>query len=317
MYDRSRIHPDRNNFAPRFGLAYRLSDSMVFRGGYGVSYIHFNRYGGDSMLAYNWPFELTTKFAQTAAEPICTSDASPAGCFRSPMMGFPDGMLSTTLSGLSTQSYVYYQPSDLRTAYVQNWHVTLQRTLPKNFLLDVAYVGSKGTKLLVLGDYNEQPRPGVAKPYPSLQTVEISYDAGFSTYNGLQVKLERRFLDGLYLLNSFTYSHAIDNAAGGLEVGGNDNSHVNVDDLASEKGTSNFNQPINNTTTAVWNVPYGGGRRWGAQAPAVVRGLLGGWGISAINTMASGQPMTLRYSPSGALSVSGLPSYRPNVSAAR
>jgi hypothetical protein len=313
IFNRSRVNPDRNNFAPRLGFAYRLKDNLVARGGYGVSYIHFNRLGGESVLAYNWPFEFTTKINQLTTQDTCTNDLNPAGCFRTPEMGFPQGMLSTSISTLANQSYIYYQRPNLRTGYVQNWHFTIQRTLPKEFLLDIGYIGSKGTRMMVLGDLNQKPAPSTAKPYPTLQSIETSFDGGFSTYHGLQVKLERRFSDGLYLLNSFTYSHAIDNAAGHLEVAGGDNSRVNLYGLGQEKGTSSYNQPLNDTTTVVWSVPFGKGRKFGSQMNPVVESVLGGWGLSAINTMTSGSPVTLRYSPSGSLSVSGLPSYRPNV----
>jgi hypothetical protein len=62
----------------------------------------------------------------------------------------------------------------------------------------------------------------------------------------------------------------------------------------------------------VWEVPYGKGRRWGASAPAVVNGILGGWRLTGINTMTSGQPVNITYSPATVGQVSGAPSYRPN-----
>jgi hypothetical protein len=313
ILNRSGVNPDRNNFAPRFGFAYTFTPKTVFRGGYGMSYIHFNRMGGESVLAYNWPYEFLTAITNKTTNPVCTDDLNPAGCFRAPTQGFPQGMLSTSISTLANQSYIYYTPSNLRTGYVQNWHFTVQRSLPHSFVLDVGYVGSKGTRLMVLGDLNQQSKPGATKLFPTLQKIEESFDGGFSSYNGLQARLERRFDAGLYFLNSFTYSHAIDNAAGHLEVAGGDNSRVNMYDLGSEKGTSSYNQPINMTTTFVWDVPYGKGRRYGQSLNPILQSVAGGWSLSGINTMTSGPPFTLRYSPSGTLSVSGLPSYRPNV----
>jgi hypothetical protein len=125
--------------------------------------------------------------------------------------------------------------------------------------------------------------------------------------------VERRYIRGFYLLNSFTWSRARDNASGHLETANGDNSRVNYADVASEFGLSGYNQPLNNTTTVVWELPFGRDRRWANDLSPVLEGVLGGWRLTAINTMASGLPVNLSYSPSAAFQVSGAPTYRPNV----
>src|SRR5678810_1065455 len=77
----------------------------------------------------------------------------------------------------------------------------------------------------------------------------------------MQIKVERRYNRGLYLLNSFTYSRARDNASGHLEVQNGDNSRVNYRDLDAEFGRSGYDQPLNNTTSVVWELPFGKGRK--------------------------------------------------------
>ena len=77
---------------------------------------------------------------------------------------------------------------------------------------------------------------------------------------------------------------------------------------------SGYNQPLNNTTTVVWELPFGRDRRWATDLPPVVEGILGGWRLTAINTMASGLPVNLNYSPASAFTVSTVPTYRPNLS---
>jgi hypothetical protein len=126
------------------------------------------------------------------------------------------------------------------------------------------------------------------------------------------MKLERRYSGGLYLLNSFTWSKVMDNASGHLEASNGDNSRLNYRDIASEKGIGSYNQPLNNTSTAVWEVPYGRGRKWGSSANGFVNAFLGGWRLTGINTMTSGQPINLSYSPPSAFQVSPAPTYRPN-----
>jgi hypothetical protein len=89
---------------------------------------------------------------------------------------------------------------------------------------------------------------------------------------------------------------------------------VNLANLAGERGESAYDQPLNDTLTVVWDLPYGHGRRFGASAPGLAQMVLGDWQISAINTATSGQPVNLTYSESAAYDVSDLLTYRPNVS---
>jgi hypothetical protein len=152
-------------------------------------------------------------------------------------------------------------------------------------------------------------RPG---PIAGYDFIQISYGGGFSTYHALQWKLEKKYSSGLYLLNSFTWSKAIDNAAGHLESFNGDNSRVNYLNLAADKALGSYNQPVNNTTTVVWELPFGRGRRVGSSASGIVNAVLGGWRLTGINTMTSGQPINISYGPPSAFSVSGAPTYRPN-----
>ena len=210
-----------------------------------------------------------------------------------------------------------YTPADYRTSYVQSWHFTIQRELGNDLVLDVAYVGNRGNGLMILGDYNQarpnNPGENVAlaqrRPIQGFDFIQISFGGGFSTYHALQWKIEKRYARGFYLLNSFTWSKAIDNAAGHLEAFNNDNSRVNYRDLPNEKGLGSYNQPVNNTTTVVWDVPYGKGRRWGSSVNPFVQAVIGGWRLTGINTMTAGQPVNISYGPPAAFSVSGTPTH--------
>ena len=113
--------------------------------------------------------------------------------------------------------------------------------------------------------------------------------------------MERRYSRGLYLLNSFTWSRARDNASGHLEVQNGDNSRVNYRDLEAEFGRSGYDQPLNNTTSFVWELPFGKGRRSRTNLNPVMEGILGGWRLVGINTMTSGVPINLSYSPAATL----------------
>jgi len=321
LYDRSLQNPKYNNFAPRFGLAWRPLAKTVFRGGYGISYQQFNRLGGENLLAYNGPNIIDAAIDQTPSQGICGASSAPITCFRPTQQGFPTNFaVPANFNTLTAQAR--YIPNNNPTGYVQSWHLSIQRELSKDLVLDVAYVGSHGTHLMILADANQavpnQPGQNLSlqarRPISNFNFIEIAYGAGFSSYNAFQFKLEKRYSGGLYLLNSFTWSKTIDNASGHLETANGDNSRVNFANVANDKGLSSYDQPFNNTTSLVWDLPYGKGRHFGTDAPGLVQGALGGWQFTAINTATSGLPINLIYSPTQQFSVSSAPNYRPNIS---
>jgi len=321
IYDRALVHPDRNNFAPRLGIAWTVAPKTVIRTAYGISYIHFNRMGGENLLAYNLPNILNPSIDQLTNLPLCTSTAqAPEACFRTTMMGYPDGFLSTAnVKQINVRAN--YIPADYKTSYIQTYHFTIQQQLVNDWVLDVGYVGTHGVGLMILADYN-QARPNGPTENASLQArrpiqnfglIQIAWGGGFLGYNALQTKLEKKFRNGFYFLNSFTWSKSIDNASGHLEANNGDNSRANYVDLAHERGLSGYDQPFNNTTTALYDLPFGKGHSIGSNWNKIADALLGGWKLTAINTMNSGNPVNLSYSPSSAFSVSGSPTYRPNL----
>jgi len=194
--------------------------------------------------------------------------------------------------------------------YIQNWHFTIQHSITPNTVIDVAYVGNRGVKLPLLGDLN-QARPvtdaelaATGTPLATLQArrpiqgfgnITATVPTGFSSYNGLQVRFEHRGRD-LTLLNSFTYSKAIDNVGQVLE--GSNGGSPNPQDFNNpnnDKGPSSFDQRFNNTTSVVYALPFGHGKRFGSGTPAVIDYVAGGWEASSIISLQSGQPLNLRY----------------------
>ena len=92
-----------------------------------------------------------------------------------------------------------------------------------------------------------------------------------------------------------------------------DNSRVNYRDLKNEKGLGGYDQPFSNTTTALYELPFGKGTKFGGNWNKATGLVLGGWRLTAINTMNTGSPVNLTYSPSSVFNVSGSPNYRPNL----
>ncbi len=320
LYNRALVHPDPKDWAPRVGLAYQVRPKTVIRSAYGISYVLFNRAGGENLLAYNGPNIINSSINQAPSQGICASAAAAAGtCFRSLAQGFPNGIIDP--SNFSTAiSEVRYIPGSNRNGYVQSWHFTIQQELAKDLLFDVAYVGNHSVGLNILSDAN-QALPNqqgqnlsllARRPIQGFTDIEVAYDGGFGSYDGLQMKLEKRNSNGLYLLNSFTWSKAIDNAPGHLENYNGDNSRINYYDPKLERGLSSYNQPINDTLSVLYDLPFGHGRRFNIDNKAFDLAA-GGWSLNMINTMNSGLPLDIGYSATAQESVSDLVSERPNL----
>jgi hypothetical protein len=309
IYDRALVNPDTNNFAPRLGMAYSIDDNTVLRSAYGMSYVLFNRLGGENLLPFNGPHVVPVSITQQPSQGLCTPSQAPTTCFRPTQMGYPEG-LNVPANFNPLNGRVNHIPPDLQTGRIQSWHVTVQRELGASFVVDVAYVGNKSDHLMVLADLN-QARPNnpgenatlqARRPIQGYQFIQSAFDGGRGNYHALQTKLERRFDRGLYFLNSFTWSRARDNASGHLETANGDNSRVNFANIDGEFGVSGYDQPFNNTTTVVWEPPVGRGTWWGD------------WRISVVNTMTSGLPVNLNFSPAANMQVSTVVTHRPNIS---
>jgi len=320
LYNQALVHPDPNDWAPRVGLAYQVRPKTVIRSAYGISYVLFNRAGGENLLAYNGPFIINSSINQLPSQGICASAAAAAGtCFRSVAQGFPNGLIDPT--NFSTAiSEVRYIPGSNRNGYVQSWHFTVQQELAKDLLLDVAYVGNHSVGLNVLSDANQALPNQLGqnltlaqrRPIQGYTDIEIAYDGGFGSYEGLQIKLEKKNTHGLYFLNSFTWSKAIDNAPGHLENYDGDNSRINYYNPGIERGLSGYNQPLNDTLSVIYDIPVGKGRTFSVDNKALDY-VIGGWSANMINTMTSGLPIDVGYSTSSQQQISDLVTPRPNL----
>ena len=164
-------------------------------------------------------------------------------------------------------------------------------------------------KLLQFVNANQKdPLNGYARPYPKYGDITQALRQAYSNYNALQVKYEQQMAGGLTLLNSFTYSHALDNAGASLESA--TPSPQDVRNLRGDYGHSDYNQPIVNTTSLVYELPVGRGRRF-LNGNGLLDAVLGQWQVSAVNQAESGFQANLVYTPVAANQVSGISaSYR-------
>jgi hypothetical protein len=292
--------------------------STVVRGGYGISYVHFHRAGAANILSINGPFTVTAVANQTATTPG----------FRTTQQGYPSAFADpATFNPLVAN--ITFMPEDYHSSRAQSYYISVQREITRNMIVDVAYVGNRADDLLLFANFNQaapnNPQGSLSlqarRPIQEFSDITYAFNGGKSRYNALQVKYEYRMRQGLMLLNAFTWSKSKDNGAGSLEGPfGNFPAPQDFHNLEADYGTSAYDQPINNTTSLVWPLPVGRGKRWLSDANALTEAFLGGWTISGINTMASGEPATLQYSPGPNQVVSGIQqdfrganNYRPNV----
>jgi len=316
--DRALVNPDYGNLAPRVGFAWAVTPETVLRGGFGINYIHFHRAGAGNLLPINGPQVINAVISQ--ANPL-----DPA--FRPTQQGYPNGLTDPATFDPKTAN-ITYLPKDTKTSSVRSWFASVQRQIAKNVVVDVAYVGNHAYDLLLFANYNQSLPNNVAgsiplaarRPIPEFGDITYAFNGGFSTYDSLQVRVDAR-LKSLTLLSSFTWSKAKDNGAGSLEnPNGNFPAPQDFYNLGAESGTSAYDQPWNSTTSLIWELPVGRDRRFLSSASGLTQAILGGWRLSAINSMWAGEPVTFRYNPAASFQVSGIQqdfrganNYRPNI----
>ncbi len=329
IYNRALINRNNMNFAPRFGFAWSLLPKTVLRGAYGISYQQFLRAAVVNELAQNAPYSIDNLISQnapaskTSPQAVCTSlNASPLSCFQPTQLGLANNFLTAANSSpLSTTTT--FDPARTPTTYVQSYQLSVQRQLARGTSLDLAYVGNYGVHEQIVQDYN-QAVPNAAggtlslqarRPIATYATIQESYNEGPSHYNALEAKFEKRYSGGLYIANSFTWSHALDIAAANQELDNNDSPVVDHYNPMGSYGRSAYDRPLNDSLAVVYDLPFGKDMRFGTNAPAAMQYVIGGWQLTALNWLISGLPINISYAPTTAQQLSTETSflYRPNV----
>jgi hypothetical protein len=328
VYGSTLVNPDLKDFAPRVGFAYAANAKTAIRGGFGTSYVHYTRAGSGDILGINAPQAQFASVSQIAPTPTDQCDPLPAqiiavgtttpSCYATVDQGFPSGLTTTFNPATDNITWV---PKNTRDSYVESYFMSVQEQLAKNTLLDVAYVGNHGLKLQGFVNGNQKnPALGFARPFANWPSdITEAQNEFYSNYNALQVRYEQRFVGGLTLLNSFTWEHSLDNASASLE--GNTPAPQDANNPAGDYSQSDYNLPIANITSLVYELPFGHGRKFLSSSKGATDSLLGGWQVSLINTAQAGTPFNVAYSPNSKNAVSpqisanyrGANDYRPNV----
>jgi hypothetical protein len=272
-YPLSLVRPDRNNLAPRIGLAWKPMSRMVVRAGYGINY-------------NNGQYRSIVQ--QLAAQPLVdgggaivqTNIATTPGLFT-----LQNGFLGTT----SQLTNNYGIDPDYRLGYVQMWNLNVQYELTPTLLLNVGYTGTKGTGLDMLRapDRNADGTLRISGIQPFLWETS----QGDSIMHGGNVRLRKRLSHGMSIGGTYTYSKSIDNAS---SIGGTGNIVAQNDqDLAAERGLSSFDMRHQLQGDYTYELPFGTGKKW-LDRGGVIAKLFGDWSWSGMFSAHSGSPYTVR-----------------------
>src|SRR5437867_4986824 len=270
---------DKNNWAPRIGLAWRPfgGTSTVIRAGFGAFYNLQIVGNGITPLSRNSPF----RKRQTSGPFQATARPSLADAFAGNPSVVPPGI-----------------DPEFKTAYINQWSLSFQREMAKNLVLDVSYLGSEGHKLPVGWNIN-QALPGLGtvnsrRPYQGYGSITGGYisSIGNSNFDALQVRAERRLSQGLSFISSYTWSKAIDDNAG-ISTGSDSSANAqSARNLGAERGPSDFDVLHRWVFSYVYDLPFGTGRRYEMSNP-VTRVLFSGWQLTGILTLQGGRPFTV------------------------
>jgi hypothetical protein len=273
---RGGYEPDRNNFAPRLGLAWDIDGSgrTIARAGYGIYYDQAALAPSEGIY-FNPPYFDFRLYFPLPGLPL--SLANP----------FPDQFPVELPRSATT-----YQ-RDFRTAYAHQWNLNVQRQLGPTRLLEVAYVGSKGRELLRGRDIN-QPAPSpvpLPRPVPQFDDITALESAARSDHRSLQLTFTQRFVAGASAIAAYTWSSSKDDASGLFSSAGDPNFPQDSRHPELEWGRSNFDVRHRLSVGFTCAVPIGAG------ADGWVSHLASDWELSGILTLQSGRPFTVALVP--------------------
>jgi len=298
LYPVTLVRPDRNNFAPRVGFAWKPFSKTVVRGGYGINY----NTGAYQTIVQQLAFQPPFSFAETNVQ------SSPG------QLTLQNGFPTTQSAGITNN---YAVNPNYRLGYVQIRNLDIQQQIKPTLLLNIDYTGTKGTDLDVLEAPN---RTATGIRIPGVQAFNYQNSVADSEANAGSVRLRKRLAHGFSVGGTYTFSKSLDDAstigagatsgsgsaglgAGGTGAGsgassgtssaGATNVAQNAFDLSAERGLSSFNQTHRFTADYLWELPFGHDKRW-LNGNSVPRAIFGDWQWSGDWTIASGLPFTPR-----------------------
>ena len=311
------------NIAPRFSLTYRFNNKLVMRSGYGIFYTPALE-NGDYQGLTLYGFTQTTPWVGTV------DGITPTNLLSDPL---PDGLIQPVGKGLGQLTQVGQSINAILptrpTPYAQQWMWGLQYALTPNDVLDMTYVGNKGTNLtwgtininqltpqnMALGDalLDQVANPffghisssacgltgatvtrgQLLRPFPQFCSVgDIQDPSANSIYNALKFNYNHRWSHGLHMLVSFTISKFIDQSAGTVAWANPNSTGIQQGyNLAAERSLDANDIPKSLVINYVYELPIGRGKKFGSGMNKIANGVVGGWQVSGITTLKDGFPL--------------------------
>jgi hypothetical protein len=295
-YNRAMFATDKNNFMPRVGFAYKVGAKNVVRGGYGIFYNYLEPLGDGEYLIGNPPNAYGISLASSATTPaVILKDGPPPGAL--------DFRRATGLTFVA-----YERRADI--GYGQQWNLNVQREVARDWLVELAYSGSKGTHLLSRYEDNYSPAgPGNLNDKRRYKSIELPgtgvvtsplgpiygyHNNANSIYHAFIAKVEKRFAQGFTIISSYGWSKTIGDTCGNAAAGNTAGCGFHdTRNMRAERSADNQDIPHRFVASGVYDLPFGKGRKWGANMHPVLNAILGGWSTGSVVTWAAGEPYSI------------------------
>jgi hypothetical protein len=309
--------PYYGQLSPKFGFAYAMTDKLVLRGGYGINNTPpiSNGFGFGGTLGYNGSIAVNS-----ANTPIQFAE-DVLGYIQNPYPSFVGTLPNKSATLANGIGIDYYNPTYNHLPYVQNWNLGIQYQLPASSVIEINYIGNKGTRLMARGfsqpnnlpftvtqQYGDilprpwsasspipQPFPGFTgtnlqalRPYPQFTGITDQFpNVGSSSYNALQVQVTRHFRGGLALLGAYTWSKTL-----GLGDTALDSEPVaDVFNRRLERAIINYDYTHFGKLTWIYELPIGPDKLLKVRGTAGK--IIGGWQVTANHRVRSGSPLAI------------------------
>lgn len=298
---------DKNNWAPRFGLSWQPlgKSTTVVRAGYGIFYNTPVLLQQFVNVLSQYPVRNPQTYTATSSALITLDNAFPSA----------NAPGSRTATGIDP---------NYATPYIHEWSLGIQQALDKSTLLEISYVGSKGTRMptelninqAVLGSggtTTENARRPYQNSFAGRTFGNVTYleTNGTSSYNALQARLQRNYANGLSAMVSYTFGRSIDDGTGGSDSGSDSSKALpqNSYNLRAERGLSDFDVRHRLVISPVYELPFGHHKTFFTSGPVAT--VVSDWKVSGIFQWQTGRPFTVYYSADN--SYTGENADRPNV----